>query len=130
MASVLREIPGPLEPVTATPGPTRAQSHASGGDFVLALHEGAAVFGEFAAEQFHDFRPRRNWISRAETNSRGKQAIGQGLVAGHDNLLAVPFPGFNKLESIQEVAQGIAVAGLEGAEGGFGDAFVLAHEPL
>ena len=111
-------------------GPTGADGHAGGGDFVFALHEGAAVFGEFAAENFHDFGPGSDGIGGAEANAGGDQAVGEGFVAGHDDLRAGFFGGFNELEGVEDVAQGVAVAGMEGGEGAFDDAFVLAAEAL
>ena len=53
------------------------------------LDERAAVFRQFAPEQFHDVRPRRDRITRAETHAGGDQAVAQRLVAVHDDLMAV-----------------------------------------
>ena len=53
------------------------------------LDERAAVFRQFAAQQFHDVRPRRDRITRAEPHAGGDQAVAQRFVAVHHDLVAV-----------------------------------------
>jgi hypothetical protein len=78
-------------------GVAAADGHRDRRDFVLALHERAAVFRQLAPQQFHDVGPRRNRITRAEPDSGGDQTVGDGLVAIHHDLLAVPALAINKL---------------------------------
>ena len=79
------------------------------------LDESAAVFRQFAAEQFHDVRPRRDGITRAETHAGGNQTVAQRLVAVHHHLMAVLFVGRVKLERLEQVVQRVIVAGVETA---------------
>src|ERR1051325_3359852 len=71
------------------PGETGADGHGNRGDFVLGLHEGAAVFRQFATERFHDVRPRSDRISSAETHAGGDDAERHGFIAIHDDLVTI-----------------------------------------
>ena len=53
---------------------------------VLGLHEDAAVFRQFAPQNFHDGRPGRDGITGAVTHAGGDQSVGEGLVAIHRDL--------------------------------------------
>ncbi|HSH66098.1 MAG TPA: hypothetical protein VLB84_09940, partial [Bacteroidia bacterium] len=69
------------------------------------MNEGAAVFGQFAAEQFHDVRPRRDGITRAETDASGDQAVADGFIAVHHDLMAVFLFGIDEFESFQNATE-------------------------
>ena len=92
---------------------TRADGHRDRGDFVFRLHKRAAVFGQFAPQQFHDVRPRRDGITRAETHARRQQTVAQRFVAVHHDLVPAFVLAFHELEGLQHVAQRMAVTGME-----------------
>ena len=109
----------------------KAERDRDGAELVLGLHEDAAVFREFAPQNFHDGRPGRDGITGAVTHAGGDQAVGERLVAIHRDLRAVALFGNVRLELIlvrQDVADGIAVAGLKRHERGVDDALVFAAE--
>jgi hypothetical protein len=66
-----------------------AAGHGDGREFILGLHKNTAVFRQFRAQDFHDARPRRNRVARAEANASRDRAVRDGLVAIHDDLLGV-----------------------------------------
>ena len=76
------------------PGITRAHGHRNRSDFILALDERAAVFGQFAPEQFHHVRPRRDRVTRSKAHACGDEAVAQRLVAVHHDLPAVALAAF------------------------------------
>ena len=112
------------------PGVARADGHRDRRDLVFALDEHAAVLGQFAAEQFHDVRPRRDRVARAEAHAGGDQAIGQRLVAVHDDLMAVTLGAVGKLKGLDQPGEIVGVTGVEGGQRVLRDALVLAGEAL
>jgi len=53
------------------PGIAGAVGHGNGGQLVFALHKGAAVVGQLAAQDFHHVRPRRDRVRGAEADAGG-----------------------------------------------------------
>ena len=100
-------------------------------EFVLGLHEDAAVFRQFAPQNFHDGRPRRDRITGAVTHAGGDQSVGERLVAIHRDLRAIALFRNVHLKLIllrQDIADRIGVAGLKRHERGVDDALVFAGE--
>src|SRR5437588_7650827 len=82
-------------------GITRADGHRDRSDFIFALHEGPAVLRKLATQNLHYVRPRRNGITRAETHASRDDAVGQRLIAIHDDLLAAFALAINEFESLE-----------------------------
>ena len=95
------------------PGVAGAHGHRDGRNFVLALDERAAVLRQFAAQNFHDIRPGRDRIARAEPDARGNQAVGQGFVAVHHDLDGCLVLALDELKGLDHVAERVAVAGMK-----------------
>ena len=93
-------------------------------EFVLGLHEDAAVLRQFAPQDFHDRRPGRDRIAGAVTHASGDQSVGERLVAVHRDLRSSGRGFQTRLEAVKsrkDVADGIGIAGLECHERGVGD---------
>ena len=83
----------------------RANRHGNRGDFIFALDERTAVFRQFAPQQFHDVRPGRDGVTRAEPHAGGDEAVAQRLVAVHHDLMAAfALAAFREFEGLQHVA--------------------------
>jgi hypothetical protein len=86
-------------------------------------------FGNSRRKQFHDVRPRRDGIARAETNARGDQAVAQRLIAVHHDLMSFALlASENWKVSSRLLAQGITA--VKRRERVFDNALVLAGETL
>src|SRR5207237_8493815 len=93
-----------------------ADGHGNRGNFVLTLDECAAVFGQFAAQSFHNVGPGSDGIAGAETDTGGNQTVSQGFVAVRDDLMTALALALDKLEGFKDVAQRVTVAGMESSQ--------------
>src|SRR5260370_6022578 len=84
-----------------------------GGDILRAWKKSTAIFRQIPAKDFHDFGPRRDWVTGAKTHPGGNQAKCQRVVPGHDHLLAGLELAVNELESFENISQRMAVAGMK-----------------
>src|SRR5436190_18447860 len=111
-------------------GKGEAERERDGAELVLGLDKDAAVFRQFAPQNFHDGRPGRDWITGAVTNAGGDEAIGERGVAVHRDLgRRAGFIDLLELVKLREnIADGITVAGLERHQGGVHDTLVFAGE--
>ena len=91
--------------------------HGDGRQFILSLHEEAAVAWQLRTEGFHDRRPRRDGIARAVAHACGQQATDEHLIAIRgEAVLLTGVAGFQMI-GVGEVAELVAVATVEGQEG-------------
>ena len=92
------------------------------------MNKRAAVFGQLAPEQFHDVRPGRDGVTGAETDTCRHQAVGQRLIARHDDLMARSLLAFHESIRLEDVVQGVTVAGMKGRQCIVQNALILAAE--
>src|SRR5262249_50034923 len=107
---------------------TCAIGHRDCGDFVFALNEGSAVLGQFATEDFHDVGPWSDRVSGTETHAGGNNAVSEGLIAGHDHLLALFALALDEFEGFEDLAERMSVTGMEGSQSVVEDAGIFSSK--
>src|SRR5204863_6817240 len=89
-----------------------------------------AIFRQFTPKNFHDFGPWRDRVTSPKPDPCGNQSKRQGVISGHNHLLASLLLAVNELEGFQYIPQRMAVARVKSCQSIVEHARIFSTKPF